>query len=73
MQVLGFFIELRKGEFSKHIHSILLQEAKPILESVVQLQNTVEEGNIPFSKEAYYSLVMIEKMLKQFPDLCLEM
>lgn len=40
--------------------------------SAVNLQNTVEEGSIPFWKEAYYSLVMIEKMLKQFPDLCFE-
>ncbi|KAL1222676.1 hypothetical protein V5N11_004427 [Cardamine amara subsp. amara] len=69
-QVLGFFIEVRKEAFSEHIHSILLEEAIPILESAVQLQNTVEEGSIPFWKEAYYSLVMIEKLLKQFPDLC---
>ncbi|XP_010423069.1 PREDICTED: U3 small nucleolar RNA-associated protein 20-like [Camelina sativa] len=72
-QVLGFFIEVRKEAFSEQIQSILLQEAKPILESAVQLQNnTVEEGSIPFWKEAYYSLVMIEKMLKQFPGLCFE-
>ncbi|EOA25292.1 hypothetical protein CARUB_v10018607mg [Capsella rubella] len=71
-QVLGFFIEVRKVAFPEHIQRILLQEAKPILESAAQLQNTAEEGSIPFWKEAYYSLVMIEKMLKQFPDLCFE-
>ncbi|ESQ34339.1 hypothetical protein EUTSA_v10009353mg [Eutrema salsugineum] len=71
-QVLGLFIEVKKGAFSKHIRSKLLQDAKTILDSAVQLQNTVEEGSSPFWEEPYYSLVMIEKMLKQFPHLCFE-
>lgn len=72
MQVLGLFIEARKEAFPKHIRNILLQEAKTILESSLRLQNTIEEGSIPLWKEAYYSLIMLEKMLKQFPDLCFE-
>lgn len=73
MQVLGFIIDAMKKTFRKHIYSTL-QDAKTILESAVsasslQLQDTAEEASIPFWKEAYYSLVMIEKMLEQFPDL----
>ncbi|ESQ54097.1 hypothetical protein EUTSA_v10024182mg [Eutrema salsugineum] len=72
-QVLGFIIDAMKKTFRKHI-DITLQGAKTILESAVsascmQLQDTVEEASIPFWKEPYYSLVMIEKLLKQFPDL----
>ncbi|VVB14857.1 unnamed protein product [Arabis nemorensis] len=70
-QVIGLFIEARKEAFRKRIRDILLQEAKTILESVVQLQDAIEEGNITlFWKKAFYTLVMIEKLLKQFPDLC---
>ncbi|KAL0814388.1 hypothetical protein Bca101_070831 [Brassica carinata] len=68
-KVLGLFIEAEK-KFPEKKCSILLKEAKTILESAVKLQNTVDEGSIPLWKEAYYSLVMIEKMLKQFPHLC---
>ncbi|CAN8326706.1 unnamed protein product [Cochlearia groenlandica] len=72
-QVLGFIIDAMKKTFQKHIYSTL-QDAKTILESAIsacspQLQDTAEGDSIPFWKEAYYSLVMIEKMLKQFPDL----
>ncbi|XP_020868571.1 small subunit processome component 20 homolog [Arabidopsis lyrata subsp. lyrata] len=67
-QVLGLFIEAMQEIFRKHICNVL-QEAKMILESTVLLQDTVEEGSIPFWKESYHSLVMIEKMLQQFPDL----
>ncbi|KAF2546820.1 hypothetical protein F2Q70_00020637 [Brassica cretica] len=68
-KVLGLFIEAEK-KFPEKKCSILLKEAKTILESAVKFQNTVDEGSIPLWKEAYYSLVMIEKMLKQFPHLC---
>ncbi|KAH0878443.1 hypothetical protein HID58_065837 [Brassica napus] len=65
----GYSLKPRKS-FQRKKCSILLKEAKTILESALKLQNTVEEGSIPLWKEAYYSLVMIEKMLKQFPHLC---
>lgn len=73
MQVLGFFIGAMKKTFRKHIYNTV-QDAKTILESAIcasslQLQDTLEEASLPFWKEAYYSLVMIEKMLEQFPDL----
>lgn len=69
MQVLRLFIEAEK-KFPEKKCSILLKEGKTILESAVKLQNTVEEGSIPLWKEAYYSLIMIEKMLTRFPHLC---
>lgn len=68
LKVLGLFIEAKEEIFRKHICNVL-QEAKMILESTVLLQDTVEEGSNPFWKEAYHSLVMIEKTLQQFPDL----
>ncbi|RID46506.1 hypothetical protein BRARA_I03160 [Brassica rapa] len=68
-KVLRLFIEAEK-KFPEKKCSILLKEAKTILESAVKLQNTVEEGSIPLWKEAYYSLIMIEKMLTRFPHLC---
>lgn len=67
VQVLGLFIEVKKS-----FPEIVLQEAKTILEAAVKLQNTVEEGSIPLWKDAYYSLVMIEKMLKHDADLCFQ-
>ncbi|XP_010532760.1 PREDICTED: small subunit processome component 20 homolog isoform X2 [Tarenaya hassleriana] len=73
-QVLGFFIEVKKKSFQEHINTVL-QKAETILKSAVssasqQTQDTVDVSSIPFWKEAYYSLVMIEKMLHQFPGLC---
>jgi len=73
VQVLGFFISAMKKTFRKHIYNTV-EDARTILESAIsasslQLQDTVEEASLPFWKEAYYSLVMIEKMLEQFPDL----
>ncbi|CAH8334303.1 unnamed protein product [Eruca vesicaria subsp. sativa] len=70
-KVLGLFIEAKKFP-EEDCTNIVLQEAKTILESAVKLQNTVEEGSIPLWKEAYNTLVMIEKMLKQFPNLCFQ-
>ncbi|KAF8079609.1 hypothetical protein N665_1013s0007 [Sinapis alba] len=70
-KVLGLFIAAKK-KFPEEVRSIVLQEAKTILESAVKLQNTVEEGSIPLWKEAYYSLIMLEKMLKHDHDLCFQ-
>ncbi|KAF8097526.1 hypothetical protein N665_0286s0035 [Sinapis alba] len=72
-QVLGFIIDSMEKTFRKHINSTL-EDAKVIMDSAVSASSlhTVEEGVIPFWKEAYYSLVMIEKMVRQFPDLKLK-
>lgn len=71
--MLGFIIDSMEKTFRKHINSTL-EDAKVIMDSAVSASSlhTVEEGVIPFWKEAYYSLVMIEKMVRQFPDLKLK-
>ncbi|XP_056865645.1 U3 small nucleolar RNA-associated protein 20-like [Raphanus sativus] len=72
-QVLGFIIDSKKKSFGKHIKNTL-EDAKVIMESALSASSmhTVEEGVIPFWKEAYYSLVMIEKMVREFPKLEIE-
>lgn len=72
-QVLGFVVEVMKRGFQKHIGNILpvmrkiMQSAAAVLNNA-QL-NLLDEETIPFWKEAYYSLVLLEKILTQFPDL----
>ncbi|KAL0660116.1 hypothetical protein Bca4012_080701 [Brassica carinata] len=62
-QVLGFIIDAKRNQFQKHIHNTL-EDAKVIMESALSASSlhNVEEGVIPFWKEAYHSLIMIEKM-----------
>lgn len=73
MQVLGFIIDAKRNQFQKHIHNTL-EDAKVIMESALSASSlhNVEEGVIPFWKEAYHSLIMIEKMVGQFPYLKLK-
>ncbi|XVF29034.1 hypothetical protein REPUB_Repub15cG0084600 [Reevesia pubescens] len=75
-QVLGLVIEVMKKNFQRHISSIL-PVTKSILRSTIDAfinnqMDLTDEATIPFWKEAYYSLVMLEKMLHQFHDLSLE-
>nr|VDD40731.1 unnamed protein product [Brassica oleracea] len=72
-QVLGFIIDAKRNQFQKHIHNTL-EDAKVIMESALSASSlhNVEEGVIPFWKEAYHSLIMIEKMVGQFPYLKLK-
>lgn len=66
---------MKKG-FQRHIKSILPVAGK-ILHAAV---NAVtywslkfsQEDAVPFWKEAYYSLIMFEKLLYQFQNLCFE-
>ena len=76
VQVLGLVIEVMKKSFQRHISSIL-PVTKSILHSAIDAftnsqMDLPDEATIPFWKEAYYSLVMLEKMLHQFRDLSLE-
>ncbi|KAK9281533.1 hypothetical protein L1049_004436 [Liquidambar formosana] len=75
-QVLGLLVEVMKKGFQRHINSVLpvtrsiLQSAVNVItDSQLDLSN---EATVPFWKEAYYSLVMLEKILHQFNELCLE-
>ncbi|XP_022722560.1 small subunit processome component 20 homolog isoform X3 [Durio zibethinus] len=75
-QVLGLVIEVMKKSFERHISSIL-PVTKSILRSAIDAftnsqMDLPNEATIPYWKEAYYSLVMLEKMLHQFRDLSLE-
>lgn len=74
IQVLGLLIEVKKKGFQEHINCIL-PVTKHILHSAVDAVTNRQEGfsaesAIPLWKEAYYSLVMLEKMINQFRDLC---
>ncbi|CAK9178916.1 unnamed protein product [Ilex paraguariensis] len=66
---------MKKG-FQRHISSVL-----PVMRSILESSVNVltdrqldlsDEAMVPSWREAYYSLVMLEKMLQQFHDLCLE-
>lgn len=76
VQVLGLLVEVMKKGFHKHISSVL-PVARSVLQSAVcsvasdQL-DLPDESAIPFWKEAYYSLVMLEKILHQFQHLTFE-
>ncbi|KAL3724550.1 hypothetical protein ACJRO7_029686 [Eucalyptus globulus] len=75
-QVLGLLVEVMKKGFHKYISSIL-PVARSVLQSAIssvasdQL-DLPDEAAIPFWKEAYYSLVMLEKILHQFQHLTFE-
>lgn len=64
-----------KKDFQEHI-DIVLQEAISILQStkniVEQQLDLPDETTIPFWKDAYYSLVLLEKILCHFPDILLD-
>lgn len=73
-QVLGLLIEVKKKGFHEHINSVL-PVTKHIFKSAIDAVTNRQEGFlaesvIPLWKEAYYSLVMLEKMIDQFGDLC---
>ncbi|XP_058787152.1 uncharacterized protein LOC131661580 [Vicia villosa] len=85
-QVLGMLIEVAKSEFLKDIDCMpLKKKERPIdcilpvtcrilqsaIHAVTNRQESFEsESTIPLWKEAYYSLVMLEKMIHQFHGLC---
>lgn len=75
-QVLGLLIEVTKNGFHTHISSIW-----PVLRRIlwsgvdVLIKNLVDvsyNGPVPLWKESYYSLVMMEKILHQFPEMFFE-
>ena len=72
-QVLGLLVETVKKGFERHIRTVL-PVARGILQSVVDVTTNDQidisaETTTTFWKEAYYSLVMLEKMMHQFPEL----
>ncbi|XP_071696721.1 uncharacterized protein [Rutidosis leptorrhynchoides] len=72
-QVLGLLVEVPKEDFTKHINDIFIVMRR-MLTSAVNLsingQTVPSNGEtVPLWKEAYYSLVLFEKILLQFPEL----
>ncbi|KAI8538103.1 hypothetical protein RHMOL_Rhmol09G0076200 [Rhododendron molle] len=71
-QVLGFLVEVMKEDFQKHINRVL-----PVMTIIFQSAlDDLKNGSLDVSNEAtwkgaYYSLIMLEKILHQFHDLCL--
>ncbi|KAG9136707.1 hypothetical protein Leryth_004489 [Lithospermum erythrorhizon] len=70
-QVLGLLVEVMKTGFQKHISSNLLEKMRSILLSAMHVQQDSSDNSTPFWKEAYYTLIMLEKLLHQFPSLIL--
>ncbi|KAA0033350.1 U3 small nucleolar RNA-associated protein 20 [Cucumis melo var. makuwa] len=77
-QVLGLLVEVEalKEAFERRIQTVLLV-ARGILQCVVDVTMNEQidisaESTITFWKEAYYSLVMLEKLMHQFPQLFFE-
>ncbi|KAL3360047.1 hypothetical protein AABB24_016514 [Solanum stoloniferum] len=73
-QVLGLLIEVLKDGFQKYI-DCLLPVMRNILQSAVNILTNKQvdlpnDATISSWKEAYYSLVLFEKILNQFPKLC---
>ncbi|CAN0891198.1 Small subunit processome component 20 homolog [Linum grandiflorum] len=72
-QMLGLLVEVAPDALSKHVDTIL-----PIIEKILQSTSKVitsleapdlSDDSIPFWKEAYHSLVLLEKILNCFAEL----
>lgn len=75
-QVLGLLVEVTGKGFQTHLSKVL-----PVMRSILQSavnaltssqQDLSDDAVIPFWKEAYYSLVMFEKILSQFQNMFLD-
>jgi U3 small nucleolar RNA-associated protein 20 len=69
-------IEVIEKRFLKHTDCIIPVTCR-ILQSAIHAVTNRQEGfesesTVPLWKEAYYSLVMIEKMIRKFNHLCFE-
>ncbi|KAL7595784.1 hypothetical protein Lser_V15G29528 [Lactuca serriola] len=73
-QVLGLLVEVMKKGFVKHI-DVIFPVMRRIFPSAVNIlkndDHHQDPSTVPLWKEAYYSLVLFEKILVQFPELCL--
>ncbi|KAH9312456.1 hypothetical protein KI387_027491 [Taxus chinensis] len=72
-QVLGFLIEVMKKGFQAHIEDVRLRTID-ILKCAVaasddEKSEATENEMLAFWQEAYYSLIMLEKLLHQFPEI----
>ncbi|KAH6786084.1 hypothetical protein C2S51_038539 [Perilla frutescens var. frutescens] len=74
-QVLGLLVEVTGKSFQTHLSKVL-PVMRNILQSAVNTlassQQDLSDDAVPFWKEAYYSLVMLEKILSQFHNMFLD-
>lgn len=73
--MLGLLVEVMKRRFAENIDTVL-SIMREILPSAVKIikdgqLNLSSGAAVPLWKEAYYSLVLFEKILTQFPELVL--
>lgn len=72
---MGLLVEVMNKSFRKYISSVL-PVSRNILKSAVNVVTNrtldLSDEALRFWKEAYYSLVMLEKILHQFHDLGFE-
>lgn len=77
LQVLGLLIEVLEKGFRGHVNiDSIIPVTRRILQSSVNVITDKKvdfaESVIPHWKEAYYSLVMLEKLIHQFNELCFD-
>lgn len=73
---MGLLVDAKEKVIRRHIGRVL-PKAKTIFMSAIKdvterSLDYSDEAAIPFWKEAYYSLIMLEKILNKFDDLCFE-
>ncbi|EPS68888.1 hypothetical protein M569_05879, partial [Genlisea aurea] len=79
-QVLGLLVEVMRDGFKMYVKRVF-PVMKNILQSAAGFDSSTEHEHdisdhtsvVPFWKEAYYSLVLFEKILREFPDLIFDM
>ncbi|KAI3837631.1 hypothetical protein MKX03_029756 [Papaver bracteatum] len=72
-QTLGLLVEVLKKRFQSHV-KIVLPVHKKIMKYALdgitkQPDTTNEESRTPYWKQTYYSMIMLEKILREFPEL----
>lgn len=75
-QVLGLLVEVMKQGFQKYLSNVVPVIGRILHSGVNNLVNSQldlsSEATVPLWKEAYYSLVLLEKILSQFQKFCFE-
>ncbi|RZC52306.1 hypothetical protein C5167_020735 [Papaver somniferum] len=71
-QTLGLLVEVLKKRFQSHVKIVLPVHKKIMkyaLDGTKQPDTTNEESRTPYWKQTYYSMIMLEKILREFPEL----
>ncbi|KAI3979780.1 hypothetical protein MKX01_013875 [Papaver californicum] len=72
-QTLGLLVEVLKKRFQSHVKIVLAVHKKIMkyaLDGITKQPDTTnEESRTPCWKQTYYSMIMLEKILREFPEL----